>query len=448
MYLYLYRCMKSDIISGNLRAGEKLPSKRRLAENLSVSVITVENAYACLLAEGYLYYVEKSGYNVSAIETVPLLKKRFSDYTLPQNTPMAVDMRGGQTDTGSFPVSQWCRLTRKIMTERSEDFFRPCGMSGTRELRAAIADYMRRNKSIDVSPDCIVIGAGTEYLCYTVTRLLGRDKLYGMENPGYRKVSTVYESSGAACVYLPLDGKGLSMAAVRESTADVLHISPNHHFPTGRVTTAARRYELLAWAAEQEGRYIVEDDYDSEFRFDGHPLGSLFSDDKNGRVIYMNTFSKTISPSLRIGYLVLPPELMELYVKKSADFSCTVSTSEQLTLAEFISGGYYETYIGRMKKAYGIRRERFFQMIAESGLSEKLKIQEESAGLHFILALTTPLSDLQIKEKASENGIGLAFLSDCLVGNGDAFAHSLLVNYSNTEEAAFGAVLDFLYDIL
>ena len=448
LYEYLYRCIKADIVSGKLKEGEKLPSKRRLAENLSVSVITVENAYAELLAEGYLYSVEKSGYYVSSLETPPVSSAPAGDFALPKAQDFSVDLRTDSLDREKFPTALWCRLSRKVMSEKQEELFHPCPSSGCRELREAIAEYLQRNRALSVSPDCILIGAGTEYLIDMLIRLLGAYRIFGLENPGYRKVAALYASGGVRCFYLDLDEGGVRMDQLRKSPVEVLHISPNHQYPTGLVTTAARRYELLAWAGEREGRYVIEDDYDSELRFASRPCDSMRAEDRGGKVIYMNTFSKTISPSLRIGYLVLPPELMALYCEKFDCFACTVSTFDQLLLAEFIRAGYYERHISRMKKFYRLRRERLFALVQNSTLGNRLKIQEELAGLHFLLRLDTGKPDGGIKREAAQRGIGLSFLSDFLCYPDAAFQHSLVVNYGNVGEEDFARVLQVLEEIL
>lgn len=447
LYEQIYRQLKAEIVAGERRAGEKLPSKRRMAERLAVSLITVENAYAQLLAEGYITSKEKKGYYVCTIEPVPHLLCQRPVYRAPQPVQYEIDMRTDRSDNRRFPTAQWCRLSRKVMTEQSEGIFRAGSACGLRELRREIAAYLKRNRSLDVSPDCIIVGAGTEYLCDLLVKLLGSYRVYGVENPGYRKVSALYQSSGARCFYLPLDEGGLAMQPLRASPVEVLHLSPNHQYPTGLVTTAARRFELLSWAAEREGRYVIEDDYDSEFRFDTRPCGTMLAEDSNERVIYMNTFSKTIAPSLRIGYLVLPPHLMDLYLKKFDCFSCTVSNLEQLTLAKFIGSGQYERHISRMRKYYRQRREQFFSLIRAAAPPQKLRITENDAGLHFLLSFSSPYSDKQIKEQALSQGIALSFLSDFSYYPDTTFAHALVVNYGGIDAADFQKVLSFLQTV-
>ncbi len=447
MYLSLYDCIRKDIISGTIKAGDRLPSKRSFAQHLGVSVITVENAYACLISEGYIESREKKGYFAAKIMTVPEPVKTENNFQLPENRAYKIDLRSGSVDTRHFPVSVWNRISRKVITEREGAILLRCPGTGTPELRSAIADYLRRNKGVDVSPDCILIGAGTDVLLNILVRLLGAYRIFGVEDPGYRKITAVYRSSGVRCIPLPSDGEGISMEALLQSPVQALHISPNHQYPTGRVTSAGRRFELLKWAAENPDRYIIEDDYDSELRFDAKPLGSMLSEDRRGSVIYLNTFSRTISPGLRIGYLVLPSRLMTEFAERFRDLSCTVSTFEQLSLAEFIAGGYYERYIGKMRRIYRQRREMMFRRIAEKGLERFAQIREETAGLHFLLKMNTPLSEDEIRMRAEEQGIGVSFLSECCNFHREETARYLIVNYAGLNPEDDAAVIDFFLSV-
>lgn len=442
LYEQLYSFIKKDILSGNLRENERLPSKRRMAENLQVSVITVENAYANLLAEGYIYSKPKSGYYISPIEIPNPKPNPFpSFYHKPK---LETDMRANRFDSSLFPFSLWSRLTRKVLSDCDATLFCAENFAGSSVLRQEIANYLSRNRSMRVSPENIIIGAGTEILCHSLVRLLGSFKVFGVENPCYRKVPRLYESEGARIFPLNLDYAGVKMEELTKSPVEVLHISPNHQYPTGIVTDAARRFDYLSWASEKKGRAIIEDDYDSELRFDSRPLPSLYSDDSGGNIIYMNTFSKTISPSLRIGFLVLPDGLMEEYSRKFQDFSCTVSTIDQLVLAEFLKSGQYERHISRLRKFYRQRREKFFEEIKKRPLSSQLEIIEGRAGLHFLLKLQTEKSDEEIKSLAAKEGIGLSFLSDHFSPKFSGFSHQLLVNYSGFDEKNFAVVLEFL----
>lgn len=290
LYEYLCRSIRSDILSGALPAGTRLPSKRALAEHLRVSVITVEGAYSQLEAEGYLQARPKRGFFVSAVERpLPAAEEPPAAVPLEPQSPQArLDLSRNRVDTARFPVSTWAKLTRQVLSEAPEALLSPVPHQGLPALRQAIADELRDLKGMAVSPSQIIIGAGAEYLYLLLAQLLGRDTAFAVEDPGYPKIRQVYRACGAACVPIPLDGQGIGPAALAASGAGALHISPNHQYPTGLVTPIARRQALLRWA-EDTGGTIIEDDYDSEFRFTGRPIPTLQSIDARGRVVYLNT---------------------------------------------------------------------------------------------------------------------------------------------------------------
>lgn len=430
LYDYLSRRIKEDIWAGKLRPGEKLPSKRALARNLEVSVVTVENAYAQLVAEGYLYTREKSGYFVSALDTGA---KPTPAPTLPAmeepEGKWLLDLHSGGSGTEGFPFAVWARLMRRVISDEGERLLKVSPHSGVPELRRAIVGYLRQFRGIEASPEQVVVGAGTEYLYNLIVQLLGRDKVFGLERPGYPKAGKVYALNGADCVPLTMDSQGVTVESVRESGAQVIHLSPSHQFPSGIVTPIARRQSLLRWAREEAGRYIIEDDYDSEFRFTGRPIPTLQSIDRGGQVIYMNTFSRTLAPSLRISYMVLPPALLEEYRKKLGFYSCTVPAMEQYTLARFLSGGGFETHVNRMRVFYRGRRDQVLSALADSPLKGRYEVRGEDAGLHFLVGLDTARSDRELAALARKEGIRLSFLTD--YGGGEE--HWLVVNYPGAD---------------
>ena len=425
-YDYLYRCIKEDILSGRLRAGEKLPSKRALAAHLDTAVVTVENAYAQLAAEGYVYTREKRGCFVSQVETRPQAGEPPAPAERPPERSWLLDLGSGGGGAEGFPFSVWARLTRRVLAERGEDLLRATPHSGAPELRRAIARHLYRFRGIQAGPEQIVVGAGTEYLYNLIVQLLGRDRVYGLEDPGYSKAQRVYALNGARCLSLPVDGQGVPLSALGEGL-QVLHISPNHQFPTGVVTPIARRQGMLRWA--EDGRYIIEDDYDSEFRFTGRPIPTLQSIDRAGRVVYVNTFSRSLAPSLRIGYMVLPQPLLEEYREKLGFYSCTVPAIEQYTLAAFLEEGRFDAHISRMRVFYRGQRDRIIQAIQASPLGGRCRVLREDAGLHFLLELDTDLEDAVLSRRAAERGVRLSFLTDFQRTPGRAGAHTLVVNY-------------------
>lgn len=428
LYEYLYKCIKKDILEGRLEAERKLPSKRSFAKNLGISVITVENAYAQLVAEGYIYSLPKSGYYVAEIRKYLLTPEEEAQkkgswqekenaenqqqklINEESNTP-AIDLVNGRTDPAQFPFTIWARLLREILSEKKEELMNRSPGAGIPELRRAIAEYLFQYQNMQVDAEQVIVGAGTEYLYGLILQLLGQDKLYALEDPGYLKLDKIYGSHGVRTAYIPMDENGVLVERLLESRAEVMHISPSHHYPTGITTPIGRRYELLAWANEREGRYIIEDDYDCEFRMAGRTIPTLQSIDQLGRVIYMNTFAKSLTSTIRISYMVLPMELLKKFKEKLGFYSCTVSNFEQYTLAEFIARGYFEKHINRMRNYYRGKRDELLTAIKESPLGEKVSVLQADAGLHFLLKVNTEFTDEELILRAENKGIRISCLS-------------------------------------
>ena len=434
LYEALYRCIRGDILSGALRPGEKLPSKRALAENLEVSKITVEAAYSQLLSEGYICSREKVGYFVETVERrapVSAAPARRAK----EDTPCLLDLTANGTE--QFPFSVWSRLQREVMLDFGEALLAPLPNRGIPELRQAIAGHLAAFRGMRVDPENILIGAGTDFLYNLLIQLLGREKVYAVEEPGYGKIRKIYAAGGVKTVSAAMDDRGVIPESL--GSADVLHISPSHHFPTGIVTPVSRRRELLDWANRGE-KWIIEDDYDSEFRFDAHPVPAMQSLDDGGRVIYMNSFSKSLAPSIRISYMVLPGGLMAAFQQKLGFYSCTVPSFEQYTLARFLSRGFFEKHINRMRKFYKNRRNAVVSLLEKCSFSDKLTIQEQDAGLHFLLNVDTSLSDQSLTEKLAALGIRVRALSSYYHDQSEDL-HCLVINYSGLKEERLSAAL-------
>ena len=441
LYEALYRCIRGDILSGKLKPGEKLPSKRALAQNLEVSKITVETAYNQLLSEGYLRSEEKVGYFVEAVER-PAARETKTE--APPGTPRQswlLDLTANGTE--QFPFSVWMKLQREVMLDYGQTLLRPLPNRGVPELRQAIAGHLADFRGMRVDPENILIGAGTDFLYNLLIQLLGRDKIYAVEEPGYGKIRRIYAAGGVTCVSAPMDEQGVIPTALAD--ADVLHFSPSHHYPTGLVTPVSRRLALLDWAGDS--RWIIEDDYDSEFRFDAHPMSAMQALDGSGRVIYMNTFSKTLAPSIRISYMVLPPALMEQFQRRLGFYSCTIPSFEQYTLARFLSRGYFEKHINRMRKSYKNRRNTVISLLKQCPFAEKLTILEQDAGLHFLLKVDTPLSDADLTARLAQAGIRVQALSEFYHDSRDD-QRCLVVNYSGIREDALEKALEAVGKIM
>lgn len=449
LYEYLYKQIKSDILNYKLSPDEKLPSKRALAKHLNVSTVTIENAYLQLMAEGYIYSVPKSGYFVSHLSAAKTNQSQKRFYPLPDDTDQSIsyyaDFVNNSTASENFPFTTWAKLMRETMSDEADKLMVSSPSTGVTALRTAIADYLFQFRGMAVEPEQIVIGAGTEYLYSLIIQLLGRNKLYAVEDPGYQKITKVYHANEVACVPVPLDKNGIDISYLENVNADVLHISPSHHFPTGIVTPISRRYELLSWASKAPERYIIEDDYDSEFRLLGKPIPSLQSIDVLDKVIYMNTFSKTLTSTIRISYMVLPKGLLDRYKQELDFYSCTVSTFEQYTLAHFIERGHFEKHINRMRNFYRSQRDAVIGCIKKHPEYKNVTIREENAGLHFLLTVNTHYSDEELVERARQNGIHISCLSQYSSLPSSSEEHTLIINYSGIGKAKIERAVELLF---
>lgn len=434
IYEYLYKCIKQDIIEGKLVAGERLPSKRTLAVNLGISTITVENSYGQLMSEGYIYSLPKKGYYVSDLSGVTRIKP--VKYEIPRKKEndepkYDMDLSSNRTDPDSFPFATWAKLMRRVITDKQEDLMKISPSEGTWELRAAIAMHLASFRDMQVEPEQIIIGAGTEYMYGMLIQLLGRDKTYCVEDPGYSKIARIYSSNNVKYCYAGMDKEGICPDKIRECDADIVHISPTHHFPTGITMPVSRRFELLAWANEKDDRYIIEDDYDSEFRMTGKTIPTMKSIDISEKVIYMNTFSRTLTPTIRISYMVLPPHLAAVYRERLSFYSCTVSNFEQYTLAEFIQDGYFEKHLNRMRLFYSRQREAVLSVLKSGSCKCVGSVREADSGLHFILELNTKLSDDAVKKQLDSCGIHINALSEYYHDKANSISHQFVISYSN-----------------
>lgn len=450
-YRELYQKIRRDILAGTLKSGEKLPSKRTLAQNLGISTITVENAYDQLISEGYIFSEIKKGYfvsdmnSVTKIQSVPKAKMNISTS---ERKTFFFDFSSNNAETNTFPFSTWAKLCREVLSNMQQNVLQISPCSGVVELRKAIARHLLSFRGMDVDPNQVIVGAGTENLYEILIKLLGTEKKYCIENPGYTKIRKIYDINRIDYSYVDLDEKGISMRELNSIDADIVHISPNHHFPTGITMPASRRYEILGWANEKEGRYIIEDDYDSEFRQNGNPIPTLQSIDAFGKVIYLNTFSKSIASTLRISYMILPENLANLYYKTMSFYTCPVPTFEQYTLAKFIDGGYFEKHINRMRLHYRRKRQRVLEILRKNFSPYECTIQESDSGLHMILKLYSKKSDEKIQAELREHDININRLSEYYNDENIKLNQLYLLNYSSIELAKFEKTIAILKTVM
>lgn len=413
LYEQLYNHIRSEIESGRIGPGDRLPSKRALSAHLKISVVTVETAYSLLAAEGYIYSVPGSGYYA---ERLPGPFHREKDRVVippkPAERVYRYDFRTNQVDTELFPFSVWARLSREILSSGGAELLQSCSGKGVYSLRQAIGEYLRSFRGVEAQPEQIVVGAGGEYLTGLLVQLLGRGKIYGVEEPGYGKTHRVFSANCHRVVPIALDSSGAKPESLLEQGVQVAHLTPSHHFPLGTVMPAARRHEILSWACSGEDRYIIEDDYDSDFRFSGKPVPALQSMDCASRVIYLNTFTKSLAPSMRIGYMVLPLGLLDRFDEELGFYACTVPVFEQLILAEFIRRRHFERHINRMRRLYLSRRAFFIKALEASRLSEILEIKSTHAGMHLLLCSRGGLSERELLDRAAAEDVRVYGLSE------------------------------------
>ena len=430
LYEHLYRCIRHDIAHGVVPAGQKLPSKRALAEHLGVSLVTVEAAYRQLVAEGYVISRERSGYFVCELapaETIgllsdglpsdaraaadgPALGSRASDSGLPLeprgsgdgltagersvddgavfDSPVLADFTRGDAATKIFPYSAWAKAVRRVLSDStSESLAQASTAAGSPQLRRAIANYLREYRGMSVSPDQIIIGAGSQVLYQLVVQLLGRQKVYAIETPGYPLLAKMYAALNAKFCLIPVDEQGVDVGALAESNADVLHVMPSHQFPTGAVMSASRRRELLNWTREALGRFGI---------------------DAAGRVLYLNSFAKSLGSAFRIAYLVLPESLAQRFNAELGFYSNTVSPLDQLALASFIEEGHYERHVNRMRTHARRSQEALAEALRKGPLAHRLHFEGLGGGLHFVMAFKDKRSEAELVGLAAKAGVGLA----------------------------------------
>ncbi len=374
-------------------------------------------------------------------------KGRMSHESTAQTSCATIDLSSNNILPESFPFSIWTKLMRHTMSENQALLLTKSPTAGIYSLRCAIAEHLLRFRGMHIQPEQIIIGAGTEYLYELIIKLIGRDKIYCVEDPGYHKLQRIYTDNGACCFSLPIDQQGMSVTALNAVRCDVIHISPSHHFPTGIITPVSRRYELLGWATSGQ-RYIIEDDYDTEFRLVGKPIPSLFSMDMSSKVIYMNTFSKSLTSTIRISYMVLPMPLMEEFNRRLGYLSCTVSTFEQYTLAEFINQGYFERHINRMRNNYKKLRQLLLKELLAHPEHDKIQILQQASGLYFLLKINTTLSDRDLRSRLQQNGVHLQSLQHYYQNRQAAPEHTFVVNYSSLTEKDIPRAVAALFESL
>lgn len=426
MYLQIYRQFSRQIRAGGLKEGERLPSKRVLCDELKVSHSTVESAYQLLMAEGYIEALPRKGYRVLEVLDLPEKKETISSEKEkhPQE-PTGLSFSTGKVDTTAFPYTSWAKLYREVLYQ-SNDLLSRGDYRGDRELRIALRDFLTRYRGVRVSEDQIIVAAGVDLLLDMLFHLLKPERV-ALEDPGYPAVGRMAKLHGIPIVPIPVDKNGIKVSMLRQvPDTHLCFVTPSHQFPAGVTMSIGRRSQLLGWADKTQS-LIIEDDYDSEFRYTTRPIGALQGIDTTGRVIYLGTFSRSISPSIRVAYMVLPEQLCERYDEERGYHSCSVSRLDQQVLARFISSGMYQRHIRRTTRIYKEKKEKLEKILLEA--FPNARITGNEAGLHFILHLPGA-ETADLKEKAAGKGLLLQTIDS---PDQPGTAH-LLIGFAGLEE--------------
>lgn len=431
LYEQIYQTLRNEIEGGRIPCGERLPSTRLMAKNLSVSRSTVELAYDQLVSEGYIEPKAGSGFfvcDLSNLYTLPAARETKERETetnsLKQTFPY--DFSPYDIDVEHFPFQIWKKINKEVLVD--EELLVSGVSRGDLRFRCTLCDYLYHARNVDCTPQQVIIGAGNEYLLLILMQLLGNLGKAAMERPTYRKAYQVLEQTGVKLVTVPMDEDGICVEELERTGANLVYVMPSHQFPLGTVMPLRRRQELLAWAGKAVDRYIIEDDHDSEFRYIGKPIPALQSRDVDGRVIYLGTFSKSISPSLRMSYMVLPPELAKRYQEKLGFYSSTVAATQQRMVCRFMEEGHFERHLNRMRGVYKNKRDFLLHLL--KGKQWINNIRGDNAGLHLVIELNTVLSEQELLEKAEKEGIRLYGTNDYFTEGDSCFSHvTILLGY-------------------
>ncbi|MDD3413245.1 MAG: PLP-dependent aminotransferase family protein [Lachnospiraceae bacterium] len=434
LYLQIYNQIVHDIKNGIMKTGEKLPSKKQLCLHLCVSQTTVENAYEMLLTEGYIRSIPKSGYYVLPYESLQLsYKKKGKPIPALNNSQLDTDayhynLSTGSVDTTGFPFTTWAKISKEVMYNEPA-LLSQGSNQGDLTLRGTLIKYLHEFRGVNADSSQLIIGAGTEYLLSLLCRILNEVKEIAMENPCYMRVYHNFLDHHKHIVPLPVTSNGISLDALNQSNCDLVYITPSHQYPTGVTMPIGNRVRLINWANEKQGRYILEDDYDSEYRFSGRPIPSLQGLDQHGKVIYLGTFSRSIAPSIRISYMLLPKPLLDIYVNRFFYCSSTVSRFEQNTLERFISGGYYTRHLNRTRNLYKRRKEELLKLMKIYFRKDSYVIYGENLGLHFLIEIRNGMSEQELISLALTEKIKIKGLSEYYI-EGASLYPTLVMGYS------------------
>lgn len=451
IYRELYNNLKEDILSFKYDSDEKLPSKREMAQNLNVSVNSVKTAYEQLLEEGYIYTLERKGYFIEPLEKLivePQTTNTLTSTTAPQEQQYRYSFSHMSTDITQFPVDTWTKLMKQVFKNYSRRLSAIPDLKGPIELRQAIAKLVSYKRGIQCNAEQIVIASGTNVLLKQIMDVMPDDSKIAVENPGYFRFRDILNRTKRTTIPIDLDDKGISMSAIKAAAPDLVIVTPSHQFPMGTIMPISRRIDLLNWLTKTNG-YVIEDDYDSEFKYNTDNIPSLYSFDKSDRVIYLGTFSKTLMPGLRLSYMILPTSLVEQFEHINNNVIPDFSMLNALTLYLMIKDGHYERYIKKMHHLYEAKRAQLIEQLKET-FQSKIKIHDTHAGLHFIVEVDTEYSYDEIATRAKSQEIELYTINRFTVApvSDQTKYKTLIIGFSQLEIEAIPEAVNILRQVL
>lgn len=435
LYEQIYNYIKKDIQNKRLQSGEKLPSTRALSRYLEVSRSTVELAYEQLLSEGYVEAEPYRGYFVAQIEELYQLNQVFKpvqEQPVKAEKQYEYDFTPNGVDLKSFPYNVWRRLSKDCLLDDKAEMFRLGEPQGEYGLRNAICHYLHQARGVNCAPEQIIVGAGNDYLLMLLTTVIGRNHKVALENPTYKQAYRLFKNLSYEVCTVDMDSKGMEINKLTESQADIAFVMPSHQYPLGIVMPIKRRLALLKWANEEEFRYIIEDDYDSEFRYKGKPIPALQGYDNHDKVIYMGTFSKSIAPAIRMSYMVLPKPLLSLYQERSSFLNSTVSKVDQMILKKFIEEGYYERHLNKTRALYKSRHDVLLNCL--KNMQDLCQVSGENAGVHLLLRFQNGMSEDELTNRAEARGVKVYGLTEYFVEPQKKRQATILLGYANMNE--------------
>lgn len=448
LYEQIYNYIKQDIQNGKIVCGEKLPSTRALSKYLEVSRSTVELAYEQLLSEGYIEAEPCKGFYVAQIEGLYQWKEKpvlqVEKMVKPEKT-YRYDFTASGIDLEGFPFNTWRKLSKEVLAEYETGLFQAGQPQGEYSFRNAICNYLYQARGVNCTPEQVVVGAGNDYLLMLLSLVLGEHKKIAFETPTYKQAYRLFSNLSYDVRTVDMDEKGIVVDKLRKTDTELVYVMPSHHYPLGTVMPIKRRMELLKWAAEEKERYIIEDDYDSEFRYIGKPIPALQGMDRNQKVIYLGTFSRSIAPAIRMSYMVLPVELMKQFHETAGFINSTVPKTDQAIVQKFMEGGYYERHLNKMRALYKAKHDIILSGVKE--FKNKCEVSGEHAGVHLLLSFKGEVTERELIEAALQKSIKVYGLSEYDIASSEVRPATVILGYAKLSEHELNEAMKLLAEI-